>query len=89
MTPFRPIISDEDGNSLDTVSEEEEVVITRGQKRQQVESSESEEEMLHTPRKNMRCSKKLTKEQFDFFEANGFTDELITIVADRDGTKLI
>ena len=30
VTPFRPIISDEDGNSLDTVSEEEEVVITRG-----------------------------------------------------------
>ena len=29
LTPFRPIISDEDGNSLDTVSEEE-VVITRG-----------------------------------------------------------
>ena len=27
---FRPIISDEDGKSLDTVSEEEEVVITRG-----------------------------------------------------------
>ena len=81
---FRPIISDEDGNSLDTVSEEEEVVITRGQKHQQVESSESEEEMFQeTPRKNVRCSKKLTKEQFDFFEANGFTDELITIVADE------
>ena len=30
VTPFRPIISDEDGNSLDTVSEEEDVVITRG-----------------------------------------------------------
>ena len=88
VTPFRPIISDEDGNSLDTVSEEEEVVITRGQKRQQVESPESEEEMLHTPRKNMRCSKKLTKEQFDFFEANGFTDELITIVADEGWDKV-
>ena len=35
MTLFRPIISDEDGNSLDTVSEEEEVVITRGRKCQQ------------------------------------------------------
>ena len=31
----------------------------------------------------MRCNKKLTKEQFDFFETNGFTDELITIVADK------
>ena len=30
VTPFRPIISDEDGNNLDTVSSEEEVVITRG-----------------------------------------------------------
>ena len=87
VMPFRPIISDEDGNSLDTVSEEE-VVITRGQKCQWVESSESEEEMLHTPRKNVRCSKKLTKEQFDFFEANGFTDELITIVAEEGWDKV-
>ena len=62
VMPFRPIISDEDGNSLDTVSEEEEVVITRGRKCQQLESSENEEEMLHTPRKNVRCSKKLIKE---------------------------
>ena len=53
-----------------------------------MESSESEEEMLHTPRKNVRCSKKLTKEQFDFFEANGFTDELITIVADEGWDKV-
>ena len=30
ITPFRPIISDEDENNLDTVSSEEEVVITRG-----------------------------------------------------------
>ena len=89
VTPFRPIISDEDGNNLDTVSEEEEVVITRGQKCQQVESSESEEESFQqAPRKNMRCSKKLTKEQFDFFEANGFTDELITIVADEGWDKV-
>ena len=86
VTLFKPIISDEDGNSLDTVSEE--VVITRGQKCQQMESSESEEEMLHTPRKKVRCSKKLTKEQFDFFEANGFTDELITIVADEGWDKV-
>ena len=41
MTPFRPIISDED-RSLDAVSEE--VVIRRGRKRQHVEASESEEE---------------------------------------------
>ena len=84
VTLFRPIISDD---SLDTVSEEE-VVITRGQKHQQVESSESKEEMLHTPRKNVRCSKKLTKEHFDFFEANGFTDELITIVGDEGWDKV-
>ena len=82
VTPFRPIISDED-RSLDTVSEEE-VVIRRGRKRQHMESSESEEESFQeTPGKNVRCSKKLTKEQFDFFKANGFTDELITIVADE------
>ena len=82
VTPFRLIISDED-RGLDAVSEEE-VVIRRGRKRQHVESSESEEESFQeTPRKNVRCSKKLTKEQFDFFEANGFTDELITIVADE------
>ena len=36
----------------------------------------------------MRCSKKLTKEQFDFSEANGFTDELITIVADEGWDKV-
>ena len=53
-----------------------------------MESSESEEEMLHTARKNVRCRKKLTKEQFDFFEANGFTDELITIVADEGWDKV-
>ena len=89
VTLFRPIISDEDGNNLDTVSEEEEVVIRRGQKCQQVESSESEEESFQqTPRKNVRCSKKLTEEQFDFFEANGFTDELITIVADEGWDKV-
>ena len=87
VMPFRPIISDEDGSSSDTVSEEE-VVITRGRKCQQVESSESKEEMLHTPRKNVRCRKKLTKEQFDFFEANGFIDELITIVADEGWDKV-
>ena len=87
VMPLRQIISDEDGNSLDTLSEEK-VVITRGRKCKKVESSESEEEMLHTPRKNMRCRKKLTKEQFDFFEANGFTDELITIVAEEGWDKV-
>ena len=30
----------------------------------------------------------MTKEQFDFFEANGFTDELITIVADEGWDKV-
>ena len=49
-----------------------------------MESSESEKEMFQeTPRKNVRCSKKLTKERFNFLEANGFIEELITIVADK------
>ena len=82
VTPFRAI-SSEDSSDVP-------VIINRcNRKRKLVETSESEEETAVTPKKNVRCSKKLTKDQFDFFEKEqGFTDELISIVLDEGWDKV-
>ena len=82
VTLFR-VISSEDS------SDEPVIINRRNRKRKLVETSESEEETAVTPNKNIRCSKKLTKDQFDFFEKEqGFTDELISIVLDEGWDKV-
>ncbi|MCG8621280.1 MAG: hypothetical protein MJE68_04645, partial [Proteobacteria bacterium] len=77
IAPFAPIVSDDDSDEM--------VVVRRSHKRKQVsslESSDSESDVGMVTK--TRCSKKLTKEQFDFFEQQqSFTDELVTVVMDE------
>ena len=58
----------------------------RRKKQRKLDTSESENESVDdsgagTPSK--RCAKKLDKSHFDYFEKNGFTDKLVTIVFDQ------
>ena len=66
---------------------DDEIIIRRSTKRKQVsslQSSDSESDDQHISMKTVRCSKKLTKDQFDHFEREqSFTDELVTIVMDE------
>ena len=77
IAPFSPIVSDDDSDEV--------VVVRRSHKRKQVsslESSDSESDVVMGTK--TRCSKKLMKEQFDFFERQqSFTDELVTVVMDE------
>ena len=74
---FSPIVSDDDSDEV--------VVVRRSHKRKEVsslESSDSESDVAMGTK--TRCSKKLMKEQFDFFERQqSFTDELVTVVMDE------
>ena len=77
ITPFSAIVSAEEDS-------EEEIVIRRTTKRKQIESSDESDVEIETPIQSVRCSKKLTKEQFDLFvQMESFTDELVTIVIDE------
>ena len=69
------------------------VVVIRSAEKRKLDSSESEgydsdSDTLTTPRKNIRCRKRLIKEQYKYFKQHGFTDELITIVLDEGWDKI-
>ena len=62
-------------------------------KKRKLDSSESEgydsdSDSQTTPQKNIRCHKRLMKEQYKYFKQHGFTDELITIVLDEGLDKI-
>ena len=78
-------ILDDDSDSV--------TVVIRSAKKRKLDSSESEghdsdSDTQTTPRKNIRCCKRLTKEQYEYFKQHGFTDELITIVLDEGWDKI-
>ena len=77
IAPFQPLSSEESS---------EPSASRRRKKQCKLDTSESENESeddsgAGTPSK--RCAKKLDKSHFDYFERNGFTDELVTIVFDQ------
>ena len=78
-------ISDDDSDSV--------TVVVRSAEKRKLDSSESEGydsdlDSQTTPRKNIRCHKRLMKEQYKYFKQYGFTDELITIVLDEGWDKI-
>ena len=79
------VTSDEDDTESPTV-------IVRHWKKSMLDSSSDSEgneiDSQRTRKKNVRCSKRLTKEQFDYFKQHGFTDELVTIVLDEGWDKV-
>ena len=79
------VASDEDNTESPTV------IVRHWKKSMLDSSSDSEGNEIYsqrTQKKNVRCSKRLTKEQFDFFKQHGFTDELVTIVFDEGWDKV-
>ena len=79
------VASDEDNTESPTV-------IVRHWKKSMLDSSSDSEgneiDSQRTRKKNVQCSKRLTKEQFDYFKQHGFTDELVTIVFDEGWDKV-
>ena len=81
-----------DEGILDDDSDSVTVVVRSGKKRK-LDSSESEgydsdSDTQTTPQKNIRCHKRLKKEQYEYFKQHGFTDELITIILDEGLDKI-
>ena len=79
------VASDEDDTESPTV-------IVRHWKKSMLDSSSDSEgneiDSQRTRKKNVWYSKRLTKEQFDYFKQHGFTDELVTIVFDEGWDKV-
>ena len=74
---------------VDSDDSDEEIIIRCSTKRKQLSSSDSESDDVPVGTRSVRCSKKLTKEQYDYFEQEqSFTDELITIVIEDGWDKV-